>query len=193
MRLLLEFQLEENKIPLEYRKFFLHFIKDSLSNANDGKYYDQFYSGTNAKNYTFAIFFDKPQFQKNEIILQSNRVKMIFSTSDKMTGFLFYSSFLEQKKKKYFMESGNTIQLLTVRNLREQEIGANQILVKTNAPLVIRNHTREDNKDYYYSFEKEEFIKEAKQSMMRQLIKAGFSEEIIEEVKLQPVKCRKVK
>lgn len=192
VRLLLEFQLEEYKIPLEYRKFFLHFIKDSLSDANGGKYYNQFYDGTNAKNYTFAIFFDKPQFQKDEILLQSKRVKMLFSTSEKMTGFIFYNSFLERKKKKYNLEKGNTIQLLNVRNLREQEIGTNQILVKTNAPLVVRKHIREENKDYYYSFEKEEFLQEANQSMARQLSRAGFSEEVIEGVKLQPVKCRKV-
>jgi len=117
---------------------------------------------------------------------------MLFSTSDKMTGLLFYSSFLERKKKVYQMEKGNTIQLLAVRNLREQEIGANQILVKTNAPLVIRRHTREENKDFYYSFEREEFLQEAKQSMKRQLLQAGFIEEVIENVNLQPVKCRKV-
>lgn len=192
MRLLLEFQLEENTISLEYRKFFLHFLKDSLSNANGGKYYNQFYNGTESKNFTFAIFFDKPKFQKDEIVLKSNRVKMLFSTSDKMTGLLFYSSFLERKKKVYQMEKGNTIQLLAVRNLREQEIGANQILVKTNAPLVIRRHTREENKDFYYSFEREEFLQEAKQSMKRQLLQAGFIEEVIENVNLQPVKCRKV-
>lgn len=191
MRLLLEFQLHENKISLEYRKFFLHFIKDSLSNANNGKYYDQFYTGTNSKNYTFAVFFDKPQFQEAEIVLQSNRVKMLFSTSEKMTGFIFYSSFLERKKKKYPLEKGNIIQLLNVRNLREEEIGANQILVKTNSPLVIRKHTREQNKDYYYSFEKEEFLQEAKQSLGRQLLNAGFSEEVVTNIELQPVKCRK--
>ena len=192
MRLLLEFRLEENKISLEYRKFFLHFIKDSLFNANNGKYYNQFYNGANTKNYTFAIFLDKPQFQKEEIVLQSNRVKMLFSTSDKMTGFIFYSSFLERKKKKYPMERGNAIQLFNVRNLREQEIGASQILVKTNAPLVIRKHTREQNKDYYYSFEREEFLQEARQTMERQLLKAGFPESLIENLSIQPVKCRKV-
>lgn len=192
MRLLLEFQLEENIIPLEYRKFFLHFIKDSLSDANGGKYYKQFYNGTDAKNYTFAIFFDKPQFQKDEILLQSKRVKMLFSTSEKSTGLIFYTSFLEQKKKKYNLEKRNTIQLLSVRNLREPEIGANQILVKTNAPLVVRKHTKEENKDYYYSFEKEEFLQEANQSIVRQLLRAGFSDIIVESVKIQPVKCRKV-
>lgn len=192
MKLLLEFRLEKNKISLEYRKFFLHFIKDSLSNANNGKYYENFYHGTDEKKFTFAIFLDKPQFQKDEIILASNRVKMLFSTSDKMAGFIFYSSFLERKKKEYPLEKGNSIQLVTARNLREQEIFANQVLVKTNSPLVIRRHIREGNKDYYYSFEKDEFLEEAKQTMKRQLLKAGFSETVIENVNLRSVKCRKV-
>jgi len=64
MRLLLEFQLEENTISLEYRKFFLHFLKDSLSNANGGKYYNQFYNGTESKNFTFAIFLINRNFKK---------------------------------------------------------------------------------------------------------------------------------
>lgn len=192
MRLLLEFRLEKNKISMEYRKFFMHFIKDSLSNANGGKYYNQFYNGAEEKKFTFAIFLDKPQFQKDEIVLASNRVKMLFSASDKMAGYLFYSSFLERKKKEYPMEKGNTIQLISVRNLREKEILSNQILVKTNSPLVVRKHTKEGNKDYYYSFEKEEFLVEAKQTMKRQLRKAGFSETVIEDVNLLPVKCRKV-
>lgn len=192
MKLLLEFQLEKNRIPIEYRKFFIHFIKDSLSNANNGKYYENFYSGTKEKKFTFAIFMDKPQFQKDEIMLASNRIKMLFSTSDKMAGYLFYSSFLEQKRKEFPMKKENTIQLVAVRNLREQEICANRVLVKTNSPLVIRVHKREGNKDYYYSAEKEEFVEEAKQNMRRQLLTAGFAEDVIGDINIQPVKCRKV-
>ena len=192
MKLLVKFQVEKYEISKEYRRVFLHIIKDSLTSVNHGKYYNEFYNGTNTKNFTFSVFFDKPEFTKDRITLQSNQVKLLLSTSDKKTGFILYNCLLEKKGKRYPLESDNKIQLVSVRNVKEPEVNDNKILVKTSSPLVVRNHIKEGNKDYYYSFEREEFLETAKQSMKRQLLQVGFTEDMMGEISIQPLKCKKV-
>ena len=56
MKLVLEFATEKNKIPIEYRVAFMHFLKSCINNANGGKYYDNYYEESKSKNFSFAIF-----------------------------------------------------------------------------------------------------------------------------------------
>jgi CRISPR-associated endoribonuclease Cas6 len=184
--------VDKNNIPLEYRSIFMHFLKNCLDGANDGKYYNEYYSGTKTKNFTFAIFFDRPKFGKKDIELSSNRVKMIFSTSDKLTGYIFYSSFLEKKQKKILLKNDNFMILKNVTKIAEAIVKNNRILVTMNSPLVIRNHNRENNKDYYYSFLNEFFDNETKGVLKHQLECQGFNDKYLEEIKIIPIKCKKV-
>ncbi len=119
MKLILEFLADKNKFPIEYRSMFMHFLKNCLNGANDGKYYDDYYGDTKMKNFTFAVFMDGPQFGEKEIELAMNKVKMIFSTSDKVTGYIFYSSFLEKKHKKLMLADDNFMMLGSVTKLNE--------------------------------------------------------------------------
>ena len=192
MKILITFRVEKYELSKEYRRVFTHILKDGLSGINNGKYYNEFYNGTNPKNFTFSIFFDGPEFKKDKIVIQSNQIRMLLSTSDKKTGFILYNCLLEQKGKKYPLENDNELQLISVRSIKELEVKDKKILVKMNSPLVIREHIKDGNKDYYYSFEKEEFLAKAKQTMKRQLLQAGFAEDIIGEVNIQPLKCKKV-
>lgn len=192
MKFLLEFELNKNQIPINYHRLFIHFLKSCVNSANDGKYYDKYYDGTSTKNFTFAVFMDKPTFESDKILLNSNRIKLLFSTSDKMTGFIFYSSFLEKKYKKYPMAEENFMILKNVTKLNEENITSEKMLVKMNSPLVIRKHEKDKNKDFYYSYEQEEFEKIAKEVINHQLEKEGFSKEYRETFSVIPVKCRKV-
>lgn len=192
MRLLIEFATEKNDFPIEYRRFFMHFFKTCISNANEGKYFDKYYKKAQAKNFTFAIFFDKPIFKNNGIELSSNKLKMIFSTSEQLTGLIFYSSFLEKKNKRMELPNGNTMVVKNVTKIADPIINNNKILIKMNSPLLIRSHCEVTNKDYYFSYLSDRFANEAERVIKFQLTREGFKGEYLEGLKIVPIKCRKV-
>lgn len=192
MKLVLEFVTEKSVFPIEYRRTCIHFLKECLNNANGGKYYRDYYEGTNAKSFTFAVFFDKPSFEEDCIELSSDRVKMLFSTSDKLTGLIFYNSFLEKKNKKIMLPDDNSMKLQYITKVSEPTIKSNKILAKMNSPLIIRNHNRELNKDYYYAYDQESFEKEAIRTIRHQLKNQGFRDNFLEGLKITPIKCKKV-
>lgn len=192
MKLVLEFLTEKNKVPLEYRAVFMHFLKSCLNGANDGKYYDNYYEETKTKNFSFAVFFDAPKFGEKQIELSSNRVKMLFTTSEELTGLIFYSSFLEKKRKKLMLKEGNSMILKSITRIAEPEIKNGKIIVKMNSPLVIRNHNRETNRDFYYSYSRETFEEEALRVIKNQLEQEGYRDTYLDGLGITPVKCKKV-
>lgn len=68
MRIKLYFDLENEKISIQYRKFLLSFIKFSLSNY-DQEQFDKLYNNENViKPYTFAVFFNEHKFLEEDYI-----------------------------------------------------------------------------------------------------------------------------
>lgn len=43
MKILLRFYLQNNKLPIDYRRIMLSFFKRSLSDIAEGKYYEKYY------------------------------------------------------------------------------------------------------------------------------------------------------
>ncbi|WP_310604840.1 CRISPR-associated endoribonuclease Cas6 [Anaerosporobacter sp.] len=192
MKFSLEFSLKENTIQSEYRRVVMHFIKTCLGDVNEGKYYNDFYGEPKSKNFTFAVFFSEPKFIKDEIKLANNQVKVLISIADKMESYILYSSFLEKKHSKVMLEHNNYMILDKVTKLAEQEVHNSSMLVKMNSPLLVRNHDKQENRDWYYDFQQEEFEEQLEKNLRFQLTEEGFSEELMEGLRIQPIKCRKV-
>ena len=70
MRFKLNFELENENIPIQYRKSIISFIKQSLSEYNT-EYYKKFYNDkdTTIKPITFAVFFNNPKFEEDKIYI----------------------------------------------------------------------------------------------------------------------------
>ena len=88
--------LQNSVIPLDYHRIFLSFMKKSISGINNGTYFERYFSSNSRRPYTFSIGLPYPVFEKEKISLSKNEWSMIFSTGDKLTGYIFYSSFLSQ-------------------------------------------------------------------------------------------------
>ena len=102
MRIELYFELEKNIIPSDNRAMLVSFLKKTLEECNQGKYYEHYFTGTDRKDYCFVPLFDKPQYEKDKIILASPRLKLIFSASDKSKiGQIFYFAFIGMKHKRF--------------------------------------------------------------------------------------------
>jgi len=191
VKLILFFDLARKEIDLEYRRIFISFIKGSIVNIRDGKYYQYCYGGNRQKDFTFSVILNKPQFQNHRIILGSNQIKMIFSTSDKKLGMIFFNSFIARKNKGIKLANQNEMVMTKIVKGFEQEIKKETVLIKMLSPLVIREHIRENNQDYYYSVASENFSEIARNNIISQLKKSGYQESYLSNFKINPVNAKK--
>ena len=94
MRYRLFFELENEKISIQYRKSVLSFIKKSLSEySHDG--YEKLYHEKDPiiKPYTFSVFFRDSEFEGDVILVHSKEMQLNFSIEDYEIAVLLYNSF----------------------------------------------------------------------------------------------------
>lgn len=195
MRLELVFALDVPQLPVDNKRIWISFLKKSLSNCNNGRFFERYFTGTPQKDYAFSIIMPSPRFAGDEIKLDSPQVKMIFSADDKnKTGLIFFQAFIEMKHRRFPLPDGNAMTLKGINQLREKLITSSKVVFRTvvGGGLVVRNHNKETNKDKYYTFLDEGFQEQVHKNLVIQARKAGFSEGIAENVKLTPLQCKKV-
>lgn len=195
MRIELYFELEKNIIPSDNRAIFVSFLKKTLKECNQGKYYECCFNGTDRKDYCFVPVFDKPKYEKDKIILDSHRLKMIFSANDKSKiGQIFNFAFIQMKHKKFPLPNGNSMVLKKIANVQEEQITSDKVIFRTvpGGGLVVREHFRETNKDHYYTINDKGFEEQAVESLKRRAIWAGFSENETENIKIKVISGKKV-
>lgn len=190
MRIKLYFILENLKFPLDYRRSIISFIKLSLSEYSTEefkKYYNQ--KDNIIKPYTFSIFFKQPQIDGKEIILRDKKFEMNMSIEDYEAAITLYNAFNHQKGKKFSINQ-NSWTLQKIVFIPEKEIKEEKAIIKFQSPLCVRK--REQNKDYYYSFENERFEETLKINIKQQLKISNISEELVNTFKITPIKAKKV-
>lgn len=167
MRLKLNFDLENESLPIQYRKSVMSFIKLSLSEY-DEQYYKKYYNDkdTIMKPYTFAMFFRNPKFENDRIIIKDKRLELNISIADYETSIILYNAFNHQKNKKFSLDK-NSWTLKNINMSLDKKIDTEEITIKFMSPLVVRSHL--ENKDYYYSYNDEEFKDILKINIKQQL------------------------
>lgn len=195
MRVELIFELQRAELPKDYRSIWISFLKNVLSDCNNGNFFNRYFSGTNQKDYTFSILLSKPQFVGEKVLLENQQVKMIFSADDKRkTGLIFFAAFIQAKEKRFPLPEGNTMVLKHVRQRNEQLITGSRVIFRTvtGGGIVVREHDQETNRDKYYTCQDEGFQENLHRIMKIQAEKAGFSGELAERIVMMPIQCRKV-
>ena len=195
MRLELRLELKEPKLPKDNKSIWLSFLKNVLSSCADGQYYEKYYNGTAPKDFAFSILLPHPKFQGDQIELEGTSVKMIFSADERgKTGLIFYAAFLEAKNKVFPLPEGNAMTLQAVYMKKEHHITSNKVLFKTvvGGGLVVREHNEETNKDHFYSFDEEGFMRVLEMVLRNELVHAKFPEYLINEVSVDVISCKKI-
>lgn len=190
MRMKLYFTLENTKIPIDYRRSIISFIKLSLSEYSKNeskKYYNQ--KDNIIKPYAFSIFFKYPQINAEEIIVEDKKFEMNMTIENYETAITIYNAFNHQKNKKFSINQ-NSWKLQNIVLIPEREIKENKIIIKFQAPLCTRE--RIENKDYYYSFEDEKFEETLKMNVKEQLKITNIPLESVDTLKITPIKAKKV-
>jgi len=190
MRLKLNFELETNKLNIQYRKSIISYIKHSLQEY-DSKLYEEVYNANNMKTFTFAPILPKAKFQEDEIILENNTIIIIFSAYDYLYALHLYNAFLAQKQKKFSLNR-NSMTLKSIIMLKEKEINTNALNIRTLSPIITRNHNKETQKDMYYAYDIEEFHQYLKINIQEQMKKEGLDTSLLEDFKIEPLNAKKV-
>lgn len=190
MRIKLIFNLENEHFPIQYRKNIMSFIKLSLSDYNE-EYYKRLYNEKDniIKPYTFAVFFKDAQFTKEEIIVESKKVELNIAIADLEIAVVLYNSFNHQKHKKFSIDK-NSMTLENISMLLEKEMKEDEITIKFMSPLIARN--RENQKDFYYSYEHKEFLETLKINLKEQLKITNIPTEYVDDFKIETIKGKKV-
>lgn len=105
------------------------------------------------------------------------------------TAIIIYNAFNHQKNKKFSINQ-NSWKLENIVLIPEKEIKDNKIIIKFQSPLCARK--REENKDYYYSFENEKFENTLKINVKEQLKITNIPLESVDTLKITPIKAKKV-
>lgn len=190
MRFKLEFALENEEIPIQYRKSIISFIKFSLSSYNE-EYYKKFYNNRDniIKPYTFSVYFNQPQIKEDTIIIKDKKIELNISAGDYETAIILYNSLNNQKYKKFSINKNSWI-LNNIAMIIEKEVISESINIKFQSPLCVRS--RQNNKDYYYSFKHEEFENILKINIKEQLKITNMPETIVDNFKIVPIKAKKL-
>ncbi|APT75249.1 hypothetical protein XO10_01715 [Marinitoga sp. 1135] len=153
MRLKLVFNLKENAFPKDYRRVFMSFIKKSLQ-SYDEMLYTKYYKNQDPilKDYTFSVYFGKCKFL-DFIELENTNLSLFFSTPSYTTGAYFYNAFMNMKFEAFPIK-GNSLKLTKIIKIPEKVIHKNEVIVKTLSPILIREHTKETDKFYYFDEDK---------------------------------------
>lgn len=192
MRFYLTFELEKNSIPKDYRRIILSYIKKSLSEILDGRYYSQYFKDNIQKDFCFSLKLPKAKFAKDEIILEDNSIKVLFTCDDRQkTGILLQQAFMKQKHKKFSIPNQNSITLKQINQQREVKITNSKVIFKTYG-LCVREHNKETNKDNHYVYSDEKFNEQLKVVLKNQISQVGFSKDIVDSIKFSPINCKKV-
>ena len=192
MRFYLTFELEKSSLPKDYRRIILSYIKKSLTEILDGRYYSQYFKDNIQKDFCFSLKLPKAKFTKDEIILEDNSIKVLFTSDDRQkTGLLLQQAFMKQKNIKFLITNQNSITLKQIHQQREQKITSSKVIFKTYG-LCIRDHNKETNKDNHYVYSDEKFNEQLKVVLKNQISQTGFSKDIVDSIKFSPINCKKV-
>lgn len=190
MRFKLVFNLENEVISIQYRKSILSYIKKSLEEYSEEEY-KRFYNERDPimKPFTWSVFFKESEFKGENIIVHSKIMEVNFSTSDYLAGIALYNAFNLQRNDKFSLYQ-NSMTLKNIILLPEKEIKSEEITIKFLSPLVVRN--RENQKDYYYSYEHKEFLDTLKLNVKIQLRISDLPENLVESLKLESINAKKI-
>lgn len=170
MRFSLQFKLSNKKIPIDYRRKFISFLKRCFETYSEDVF-DKFYKDRDniGKPYTFSVYLGKAKFKRDVIELQNDIIFLNFSTFDMEAGLYFYNSVSAMRNKVFAFGRENKMTLTDVKLNTEQSIISETVVFKTLSPVLIRDHVEETNNDNYLSFDEDKELAVLKRNLKYQI------------------------
>jgi len=192
MRFKIELELKKEQLPLEYRQLVISLFKHSLTVYENGRHFNTYYEIGKEKPFSFAVMIPNSTFTKEMILVPSRKIDITFSTGEISTGIVFFNALLMQKNKSYPLANENTMKVKNIVLEEEVTITTNTINIIFRSPLCVRKHRKDDNKDIYYSYEKEGFNEALHNVLELQIANSDvLPTSILEGFYMMPMRCKK--
>lgn len=190
MRFKLYFDLENEEVPIQYRRCILSFFKLSLSEYSEENY-RKFYADKDPiiKPYTFSTYFRNLKIDKESVIVKDKKFEINVSVVDCEIAIILYNAFNNQRYKKFSI-ARNSWTLKNIEMLNEKKVVSDEIIIKFQSPLCVRKSV--DGKDYYFSYGDDKFQEVLKINIQEQLKITDFPKEIVDTFSITPMDTRKM-
>lgn len=188
---ILEFQLEKPELPSEIDRLMVSFLKGASRNYSEDMF-EQLYDKSRSiiKTYTYSMYLPGAKFSEDVIKLAENRFKIFFSDADTGQMIQWFNAFNLFRFRKYPMKN-NSMKLVSIRTQNRKDITDREIVVKMQSAMLARRHSKEDNKDTYYTYADDEFSDVLKENIQTFLEKLNINIPV-DDFQVIPVKAKKV-
>lgn len=195
MRIKIEFETGCEKLPIDYRRKFMSYLKGALEDYNQDLFDALYGEGHSTKSYCYSLYFvPKVTIAKDGITLHSKRFHVWFTTLDVLMGVHLVNAFMARRNKWFAMaDSNNKLKALSIIKVQEYPITANAVRFKILSPIVIRDHDEEKGRDWYLTFEDDNFEEIWKRNLKTEL-KKTFGRDVgddINALRIKPIHLKK--
>ncbi len=139
MRMMVTVLLEKNTLPRDYRPWISRLFHAALSRQGGEQMMQQYFGSMAGKLFSFSVYLPKSRFGQ-EIVLESNYIKVIFSAYDENTFDDFFLAMMGMQGQRVDLEE-NTFQVSSVVRILEKTVQESKINIHMLSPLVVRNGT----------------------------------------------------
>lgn len=196
MRFKIDLLLDTDEIPKDKNRMVLSFFKSILEKYDEESfryYYEE--GSTKRKQFTFSMYMPNCKFNRETITIPDKKITIFFSTGDLKTGFIFANAFIKAKGKVITYLDLN----MKVSNLfiyEDEQILEEVCIFKASSPIVVREHNRDTNKDWYHNLSEKEgmdlFLENLKIQILGDLPEARYDLDdlSVEIMRNKPVKVK---
>jgi len=195
MRIKVEFETKSEVFPLEYRRKFVSFLKSAFEDYNKDVYTALYQSGHAPKSFCFSIYFlPEAAVSKEGVVLNSKRFIAWFTTPDIFMGVHLINALLGRSNKWFpLADHGNQLKVLSVTKAREYPISSNTVAFKILSPVIVRDHDRGGERDWYLTLDDGEFESVWKRNFKSEL-QHSFNRDVsydIDALQIKPINLKK--
>ncbi|PKM49946.1 MAG: CRISPR-associated endoribonuclease Cas6 [Firmicutes bacterium HGW-Firmicutes-7] len=177
VRFKLTFKLKKEEIPLDYRRYFLFFLKTALKEEAKEFYYENYesFNGNKinrVKPFTFSLLLNNPKFLEDKIILDNSNVIFNFSCYEYEWGINFYNSMTKMLNKPFDITKDNTMTLESINMMKNRVVRTRTVVFKTMSPIIVRHHDKDGRNNAlnnHLSYSDEGFLKQLKVNILESL------------------------
>ena len=189
MRYEISLELENERIVQDYRRKCMSLLKAITEDYNPN-FKEKQYGENKIKDFTFAMNLPFEKVEGSFIKLKNKSIKMYLSIYKMEDSLYFMTAFLNGVGKTFNFGENNTIKVLSIRPVNEKEIRGESVIFNLMSGLVIREHIKEKNKDWYHLVTDEKGIDILKINLKFSL-KDKFKQSDLEAIEIEALNTKK--
>ncbi len=191
MRIRVEYETKKEGLPLEYRRKYISYLKSAIEDYNQDLLAALYGGSSTHKPFCFSLYFlPEVKVAKEGVFLFSKRFLATFTTPDVLMGVHLVNALMGRRNRWLpLADWDNQIKILSLTKMPEYPIVNNTVAFKILSPIVIRDHDEKTRKDWYLTWEDQDFEQVWKRNLQSEL-RNVFNQDVrrdVEALRIKPV------